>query len=186
MPATTITATTMPAMTTTATTMTTTAAAVPLVDPRTGEFITDEAGGDAAYNRTHTLARGYGGTVQATARVGERESVLVVGAFADDAAVDFAGSGLRAGIYGLGATTCSTPTWATDTRYLGLFFHETIALADRFDVTATGRFNNVAVDIDDHLLALQPVGRRRLPRERRRLAVRPLLGVEPGAHGGPS
>ena len=142
-------------------------AAASLVDPRTGEFITDEAGGDAAYNRSRTLARGYGGTVQATARarVGERESVLVVGAFADAADVDFtshsevgrlapergvAGSGLRAGIYGLGGDDLFNTDLATDTRNLGLFFHETIAVADRFDVTATGRFNNVAVDIDDH------------------------------------
>ena len=102
----------------------------------------------------------------ARARVGERESVLVVGAFADDADVDFtshsevgrltpergvAGSGLRAGIYGLGGDDLFNTDLATDTRNLGLFFHETIALADRFDVTASGRFNNVAVDIDDHL-----------------------------------
>ena len=143
-------------------------AAASLVDPRTGEFITAEAGGDAAYNRTRTLARGYGGTVQATARagVGERESVLVVGVFADAADVDFtshsevgrltpergvAGSGLRAGIYGLGGDDLFNTDLATDTRNLGLFFHETIAVADRFDVTASGRFNNVAVDIDDHL-----------------------------------
>ena len=37
-------------------------AAASLVDPWTGESITDEAGGDAAYNRSRTLARGYGGT----------------------------------------------------------------------------------------------------------------------------
>ena len=89
--------------------------------------------------------------------------MLVVGAFADAADVDFtshsevgrltpergvAGSGLRAGIYGLGGDDLFNTDLATDTCNLGLFFHETIALADRFDVTASGRFNNVAVDIE--------------------------------------
>ena len=143
-------------------------AAAPLVDPRTGEFITAEAGGDAAYNRTRTLARGYGATVQATARtrVGERDSVLVVGAFADAADVDFtshsevgrltprrgvAGSGLLAGILGLGGDDLFNTDLATDARSLGLFFHETFPVTDRVDLTASGRFNHVAVDIDDHL-----------------------------------
>ena len=143
-------------------------AAAPLVDPRTGEFITEEAGGDAAYNRTRTLARGYGGTLQATARtrVGERENVFVMGVFADAADVDFtshsevgrltpergvAGSGLRAGIYGLGGDDLFNTDLATGGRALGLFFHETFPVTDRLDLTASGRFNNVAVDIDDHL-----------------------------------
>ena len=143
-------------------------AAAPLVDPRTGEFITAEAGGDGAYNRTRTLARGYGGTVQATARipVGERENVLVIGAFADGADVDFtsssevgrltpergvAGSGLYAGIYGLGGDDLFNTDLATGSHNLGLFLHETFPLTDRLDVIASGRFNNVGVDIDDHL-----------------------------------
>ena len=143
-------------------------AAAPLVDPRTGEFITEEAGGDGAYNRTRTLARGYGGTLQATARtpVGERENVLVMGAFADAADVDFtshsevgrltpergvAGSGLRAGIYGLGGDDLFNTDLATGGRALGLFFHETFPVTARLDLTASGRLNTVAVDIDDHL-----------------------------------
>ena len=143
-------------------------AASPLIDPRTGEFITAEAGGDGAYNRTRTLARGYGGTVQVTARmqVGGRESVLVAGASADAAAVDFtsngevgrltpergvAGSGLLAGIYGLGGDDLFNTALTTDTHNLGIFFHETISVSDRVDLTASGRFNNVAVGIDDHL-----------------------------------
>ena len=143
-------------------------AAAPLVDPRTGEFITAEAGGNAAYNRTRTLARGFGGTLQATARtrVGERDNVLVVGAFADGAEVDFtshsevgrltpergvAGSGLLAGIYGLGGDDLFNTDLTTGGRALGLFFHETFPVTDRLDLTASGRFNNVAVDIDDHL-----------------------------------
>ncbi|MCY4074676.1 MAG: TonB-dependent receptor [Acidobacteria bacterium] len=143
-------------------------AAAPLVDPRTGEFITAEAGGDGAYNRTRTLARGYGGTVQATARipVGERENVLVIGAFADGADVDFtsssevgrltpergvAGSGLYAGIYGLGGDDLFNTDLATGSHNLGLFLHETFPVTDRFDVIASGRFNSVGIDIDDHL-----------------------------------
>ena len=143
-------------------------AAAPLLDPRTGEFITTEAGGDAAYNRTRTLARGYGGTVQATARVpiGDRESVLVIGAFADGADVDFtsssevgrltpergvAGSGLYAGIYGLGGDDLFNTDLATGSHNLGLFLHETFPLTDRLDVVASGRFNSVGIDIDDHL-----------------------------------
>ena len=144
------------------------AAASPLVDPRTGEFITAEAGGDAANNRTRTRARGYGGTLQATARtpVAERDNVLVIGAFADGARVDFTshsevgrltpergvvGSGLRASIYGLGGDDLFNTALATGTHNLGLFFHDTLSLTDRLHLTASGRFHNVVVDIDDRL-----------------------------------
>ena len=143
-------------------------AASPLIDPRTGEFITAEAGGDGANNRTRTRAHGYGGTLQATARtpIAERENVLVIGAFADGAQVDFtsdsevgrltpdrgvAGSGLRASIYGLGGDDLFNTALATGTHNLGLFFHDTLSLTDRLHVTASGRFHNVEVDIDDHL-----------------------------------
>ena len=139
-----------------------------LVDPRTDQFITDEAGGDAAFNRTRTLARGYGGTLQATARAqaGEHESTFVIAVFADAANVDFtsssevgrltpergvAGSGLFAGIRGLGGDDLFNTDLASGSRNLGLFFHETFSFTDRIHVTASGRFNSVAADIADHL-----------------------------------
>ena len=95
-------------------------AASPLVDVLSGRYITRlDAAGDAAYNRSATLAQGYGATVQATANTaaGGRGNVLVLGASADLADVDFtttsevgtltaergvAGSGLLASLHGLG------------------------------------------------------------------------------------
>ena len=120
-----------------------------LVDRGTDQFITDEAGGDAAFNRTRTLARGYGGTLQATARAqaGERESTFVIAVFADAANVDFtsssevgrltpergvAGSGLFAGIRGLGGDDLFNTDLASGSRNLGLFFHETFSFTTAY------------------------------------------------------
>ena len=93
----------------------------PLVDLVSDRFITLlDAAGDAAYNRTRTLAQGYGATLQATTTgaVGGRDNVFVMGASAgsggrrlhDERAEvgsltperGVAGSGLLASLHGLG------------------------------------------------------------------------------------
>ena len=66
--------------------------AAPLVDVRTGRFITDDdAEGDGAFNRTATRAKGYGAAVQAmvTTDLAARDNVLVLGASADLADIAF-------------------------------------------------------------------------------------------------
>ncbi len=141
----------------------------PLVDVQTGRFITaDDAGGDAAYNRTTTRSKGYGATVQAVAatEVGGRENVLTLGVSADLADVGFtftsevgtltddrtvAGSGLLAGIYGVAPDDVFNTGLDTANSAVGLYFTDTLSFTDRTHLTVSGRFNHARIEIADRL-----------------------------------
>ncbi len=143
--------------------------APPLVDLVSGRFITLlDAAGDGAYNRTRTLATGYGATVQATAtaEVGGRDNVFVMGASADLADVDFttssevgsltpergvAGSGLLASLYGLGGDDLFNTAIDTGNRAVGLYLSNTLSATDRVHLTVSGRYNRANIDIADRL-----------------------------------
>ncbi len=143
--------------------------ATPLVDVVSGRFITLlDAAGDGAYNRTRTLATGYGATVQATAsaEVGGRDNVFVVGASADLADVDFttssevgsltaergvAGSGLLASLYGLGGDDLFNTAIDTGNRAVGLYLSNTLSATERVHLTLSGRYNRANIDIADRL-----------------------------------
>ena len=143
--------------------------AAPLVDLVSGGFITSlDAAGDGAYNRTTTLAQGYGATVQATASTtaGTRENVFVVGVSADLAGVAFesssepgsltaergvSGSGLRTSLYGLGGDDLFNTRLETANSAFGLYVSDTLSLSDRAHVTVSGRFNRAGIDITDLL-----------------------------------
>ena len=143
--------------------------ATPLVDFVSRQFITRlDAAGDAAYNRTTTLAAGYGATVQATANttLGGRDNVFVTGVSADLAAVDFttssevgtltpergvAGSGRLASLDGLGGDDLFNTAIDTGNRAVGLYAGNTLSAADRVHLTVSGRYNRAAVDIADRL-----------------------------------
>ena len=143
--------------------------ATPLVDVVSGRFITLlDAAGDGAYNRTRTLAAGYGATLQATAnaRVGGRDNVFVMGASADLADVDFttssevgsltpergvAGSGLLASLHGLGGDDLFNTAIDTGNRAVGLYLSNTLSATDRVHVTVSGRYNRANIDIADRL-----------------------------------
>jgi len=143
--------------------------APPLVDVVSGRFITLlDAAGDGAYNRTRTLATGYGATVQATAtaEVGGRDNVFVMGASADLADVDFttssevgtltpergvAGSGLLASLYGLGGDDLFNTAIDTGNRALGLYLSNTLSATDRVHLTVSGRYNRANIDIMERL-----------------------------------
>ncbi len=144
-------------------------AASPLVDVLSGRYITLlDAAGDAAYNRSATLAQGYGATVQATANTaaGGRGNVLVLGASADLADVDFtttsevgtltaergvAGSGLLASLHGLGGDDLFNTAIDTANRALGLYASNTLSVTDRVHLTVSGRYNRARIDIGDRL-----------------------------------
>ncbi len=144
-------------------------AAAPLVDLQSGRFITSlDAAGDAAFNRTTTRAQGYGAALQATATaaVGGRDNVLMIGASADLADVAFtslseigtltaergvAGSGLLAGIHGLGGDDLFNTGIETANQGVGLYFSDTFSLTERAHVTVSGRYNHVGLDIADQL-----------------------------------
>ena len=143
--------------------------ATPLVDVVSGRFITLlDAAGDGAYNRSRTLAAGYGTTVQATAtaEVGGCDNVFVMGASADQADVDFttssevgsltpergvAGSGLLASLYGLGGDDIFNTAIDTGNRAVGLYLSNTLSPTDRFHLTVSGRYNRANIDIMDRL-----------------------------------
>ena len=143
--------------------------ATPLVDLESGRFITLlDAAGDAAYNRTRTLARGYGATVQATAaaELGGRDNAFVVGASADLADVDFTtssevgsltpergvtGSSLLASLHGLGGDDLFNTAIDTGNRALGLYLSNTLSATDRVHLTVSGRYNRANIDIADRL-----------------------------------
>ena len=143
--------------------------ATPLVDLVSGRFITSfDAAGDGAYNRTTTLARGYGATVQATATTGAgpRENVLVVGVSADLADVAFEsssepgsltadrgvlGSGLLTSLYGLGGDDLFNTKLETANSAFGLFISDTLSLSEQVHVTVSGRYNHAGIDIADML-----------------------------------
>ena len=141
----------------------------PVVDVRTGRFITDaNAVGDGAFNRTTTLAKGYGATFQATAttELGAGDNVLILGASADLADVAFAsnsevgtltpertvdGSGLLAGIFGEAPADRFNTDIDTEHRAFGVYFSDTLSLTDRAHVTISGRYNWARIDIADQL-----------------------------------
>ena len=143
--------------------------ATPLVDLVSGRFITSfDAAGDGAYNRTTTLAQGYGATVQATATTGAgaRENVLVVGLSADLADVAFEsssepgsltadrgvlGSGLLTSLYGLGGDDLFNTKLETANSAFGLYISDTLSLSEQFHVTVSGRYNRAGIDIADQL-----------------------------------
>ena len=134
-----------------------------------GRYITLlDAAGDAAYNRSATLAQGYGATVQATANsaVGGRDNVFVMGASADLADVDFtatsevgtltperavAGSGLLVSLDGLGGDDLFNTAIDTANRALGLYASNTLSVTDRVHLTVSGRYNRARIDIGDRL-----------------------------------
>jgi len=141
----------------------------PLVDIRTGEFITqNETDGTGAFNRSQTHTTGYGGTIQATARTGEndRTNVLVLGLSADLADVDFssnseignltdqrtvAGSGLFTGLFGTAPDDLFNTALDSHNRSIGLYFSDTLSVTERTHLTVSGRFNDAQVDIRDRL-----------------------------------
>ena len=143
--------------------------ATPLVDLVSGRFITSlDAAGDGAYNRTTTLAQGYGATVQATATTGAgpRENVFVVGVSADLADVAFesssepgsltadrgvSGSGLLTSLYGLGGDDIFNTKLETANSAFGLFISDTLSLSEQVHVTVSGRYNRAGIDIVDML-----------------------------------
>ena len=143
--------------------------ATPLVDLVSGRFITSlEAAGDGAYNRTTTLAQGYGATVQATATsgAGARENVFVVGVSADLADVAFessseagsltpdrgvSGSGLLTSLYGLGGDDLFNTKLETANRAFGLYVSDTLSLSGQVHITLSGRYNRAGIDIADLL-----------------------------------
>ena len=141
----------------------------PLVDIVTGRFITTEdATGDAAFNRTNTQTQGYGVALQTatTTAVGDHDNVLLFGAAADLAKVDFtfnsevgtlkddrsvAGSGLFVGIFGLAPDDLFNTAIDTDNRAFGLYFSDTLSLSDRVHLTVSGRYNDARIAIVDRL-----------------------------------
>ncbi len=141
----------------------------PLVDVVTGRFITTEdAAGDAAFNRTSTQTRGYGAAFQTatTTAVGNRDNVLLFGATADLATVDFtfnsevgtlrndrsvAGSGLFVGIFEHAPDDLFNTAIDTENRAFGLYFSDTLSLSDRVHLTVSGRYNDAQIAILDRL-----------------------------------
>ena len=145
-------------------------AARPLVDVRSGRFITrDDTEGTAANNRTTTRSKGYGATLQATAAAafgGGRENVLTLGASADLADVGFTftsevgaltpdrgvtGSGLLAGIYGQAPDDQFNTGLDTANRAFGLYFSDTLSLTEQTHLAVSGRFNHARIEIADRL-----------------------------------
>ena len=106
--------------------------------------------------------------MQATtnAAVGGRDNVLVLGASADLADVDFtttsevgtltpdrgvAGSGLLASLDGLGGDDLFNTAIDTANRALGLYASNTLSVTDRVHLTVSGRYNRANIDIGDRL-----------------------------------
>ena len=143
--------------------------ATPLVDLVSGRFITSfDAAGDGAYNRTTTLAQGYGATVQATATTGAgaRENVFVVGVSADLADVAFEsssepgsltadrgvlGSGLLTSLHGLGGDDLFNTKLETANSAFGVYVSDTLSLSEQVHLTVSGRYNRAGIDIADML-----------------------------------
>ena len=139
-----------------------------LVDTVSGRFITDrDARGTGAFNRTNTNTRGYGASLQATARssVGTRENVLLIGVSADLADVKFssnsevgsltttrtiAGSGLFAGVYGLAPDDLFNTDLNTESSNLGVYATDTYSVTDRTHLTLSGRYNHTRINIVDN------------------------------------
>ena len=143
--------------------------AEPLVDVRTGRFITqNDAEGSGAFNRTTTRAQGYGAAFQANANtvISGRENVLTLGASVDLADIAFgsnsevgtltvdrtvAGSGLFAGIFGEAPDDRFNAGLDTENRSVGVYLSNTLSVTGRLHLTASGRFNQAHLDIFDRL-----------------------------------
>ena len=141
----------------------------PLVDVVTGRFITgDDTEGNAAFNRTTTRSKGYGGSAQLTAthRPLGRAQTLVLGIAADLADVSFSsnsevgtltvdrtvtGSGLFAGIYQRVPDDLFNTSLTTENRAIGLYFSDTVSLTEQWHLTVSGRFNDSRITIADRL-----------------------------------
>ena len=141
----------------------------PLVDVVTGRFITrEDTAGNGAFNRTNTQTQGYGAAVQTaiTTALRDRENVLLFGAAADLAKVDFTfnsevgtltddrsvvGSGLFAGIFGQAPDDLFNTAIDTQNRAFGLYFSDTLSLSDRVHLTISGRYNDARIAILDRL-----------------------------------
>ena len=143
--------------------------AIPLIDRTTQRFITAlDAVGDGAINRTATRTRGYGATVQATARTsaGSRENMFLAGVAVDLADIDFStsseagsltedrgvtGSGLFASLYGLGGDDLFNTGLKSSNGTVGFFASDTFSPTDRVHLTVSGRYNRAQIDIIDLL-----------------------------------
>ena len=139
-----------------------------LVDTVSGRFITNrDARGTGAFNRSKTKTRGYGASLQATARssVGTRENVLLLGVSADLADVGFSsnsevgsltatrtitGSGLFAGVYGRAPDDLFNTDLNTESSNLGFYATDTYSLTDRTHLTLSGRYNHTQINIADN------------------------------------
>ena len=143
--------------------------AIPLIDQATSRFITAlDAAGDGAINRTFTRTRGYGTSIQATARttVGGTDNVFVAGLSADLADIDFStsseagsltedrgvtGSGLFASLHGLGGDDIFNTRLESTNNLVGLYLSNTLSPTDRVHLTVSGRYNRAQIDIVDLL-----------------------------------
>ena len=141
--------------------------AIPLIDRTTQRFITAlDAVGDSAINRTATRTRGYGATVQATARAsaGSRENTFLAGVSIDLADIDFStsseassltedrgvtGSGLFASLYGLGGDDLFNTGLESSNDNVGLFVSDTFSPTGRVHLTVSGRYNRAQIDLVD-------------------------------------
>ena len=143
--------------------------AIPLIDLATNRFITAaDVVGDGAVNRTSTRTRGYGTTIQATARATTdgAENVFVAGLAVDLADIDFStsseagsltadrgitGSGLFASLHGLGGDDIFNTGLESSNRAVGLYFSDTFSPSERVHLSVSGRYNQVQIDIIDLL-----------------------------------
>ncbi len=143
--------------------------AIPLIDQATSRFITAlDVAGDGAINRTFTRTRGYGTSIQATARTtaGGTDNVFVAGVSADLADIDFStssetgsltedrgvtGSGLFASLYGLGGDDIFNTGLESTNNLVGLYVSNTLSPTDRVHLTVSGRYNRAQIDMVDLL-----------------------------------
>ena len=140
-----------------------------LVDINSGQFITtDDAEGDAAFNRSSTRMKGYGAAVQAVAstEIGNRPNHFTLGSAFDAAEISFGnnsevgtlteertvvGSGRFTGLFGLAPDDLFNTSIDVANFVVGLYFHNTLSLTDRVHATVAGRFNHAQIDIADRL-----------------------------------
>jgi len=140
-----------------------------LVDINSGQFITtDDAEGDAAFNRSSTRMKGYGAAVQAVAstEIGGRQNHFTLGSAFDAAEISFSnnsevgtlteertvvGSGRFTGLFGQAPDDLFNTSIDVANMMVGLYFHNTLSLTDRVHATVAGRFNHAQVDIADRL-----------------------------------
>jgi len=140
-----------------------------IVEAFSGRFITArDAEGDGALNRTFTRAKGAGGSFQLSSSrsLSGHENVFVTGLSVDLADVSFAselevgtltpersvdGSGLLAGIFLEAPDDVFNTALDVNNKAIGVYLSDTFSVSERAHVTASGRFNDVRVDIHDQL-----------------------------------